>query len=100
VELPRLEPLYQKYREQGLEILAIEATRNEKMAKDFIEKNSLTYHFVQDGQGDKAYVRNTFGIRGFPTSFLVDRNGKVLYSHLGFSPGDEEKLEKEIKGLL
>ena len=36
---------------------------------------------------------------GIP-SFLIDRDGKVMYFHLGFEAGDEEHLEEEIKTLL
>jgi len=34
-----------------------------------------------------------------PYVFLYDKNGKLAYSHLGYSPGDEETLFQEIKKL-
>lgn len=100
MELPRLQPLYEQYRDRGLEIVAVEAFRMEDLAKKFIEENKLSYHFVQDFEGDDAIVAKTYKIIGYPTTFVIDKNGKVMYSHLGFSPGDEEKIEKEILELL
>jgi len=41
-----------------------------------------------------------FGVQSFPTSFLIDREGRVMYSHLGFEAGDEEHLAEEIESLL
>lgn len=100
MELPRLNPLYEKYKDRGLEIIAVEGFRMEKLAKEFIEENQLTYRFVQDNEGDDAVVRKIYKVNGFPTTFIIDRNGRVIYSHLGFEAGDEEKLEEEILSLL
>ena len=100
MELPRLQPLYEKYRDQGLEIVAIEATRATKAAQDFIAENKLTYTFLENNAGDPNVVMGTFGVNVFPTSYLISRDGKVVRAHIGFDAGDEEKLEKEIKGLL
>jgi len=100
VELPRLEPIYKKYKDRDLEIIAVEATRMEKRAKKFIYENELTYNFVQDNEGEDAVVRKVYKVHAFPTSFVIDKNGRIIYSHLGFSKGDEKRLEKEIAGLL
>jgi peroxiredoxin len=100
VELPRLNPLYEKFKDRGLEIVAVEGFRMEEKATQFIEENKLTYRFVQDSEGEDAVVRKVYKVNGFPTTFVIDRSGRVIYSHLGFSPGDEEKLEREILSLL
>lgn len=100
MELPRLNPLYEKYKDRGLEVVAVEGFRMEEKAKKFIEENKLNYHFVQDNEGEDAVVRSVYKVNGYPTTFIIDRNGRVIYSHLGFSAGDEEKVEKEILSLL
>jgi peroxiredoxin len=100
VELPRLNPLYEKYKDRGLEIVAVEGFRMEKLAKKFIEENQLKFKFVQDNEEDDAVVRKIYKVNGFPTTLVIDRSGKVFYSHLGFEAGDEENLEKEILSLM
>jgi peroxiredoxin len=98
--LPRLQPLYEKYKDKGFEIVAIEATRNSKAAQEFIAQNKLAFTFLENNAGDPNVVRNTFGVGVFPTSFLITKDGKIVQCHIGFEPGDEEKLEKEILALL
>jgi peroxiredoxin len=99
VELPRLEPLWQKYRDKGLSVVAIEATGDRERAVRFINQNNLTYHLLE-AEDEKSLVKEQFGIKWFPTSFLIDREGRIMMCHVGFHAGDEEKLEKEILSLV
>lgn len=98
MELPRLEPLWNKYRDKGLSVVAIEATGDRERAKKFIDKYNLTYHFLE-AEEDKRVVKEKFGVKWFPTSYLVDREGRILICHVGFKAGDEVELEKEILKL-
>lgn len=100
MELPRLEQLWNDYREKGFSVVAIEANQDREGAEKFIGENKLTFTFVEDLEGDGEVVQNIFGVRGFPTTFVINRKGKVLYAHLGFSEGDEAMLEEQIKQLL
>jgi glutathione peroxidase-family protein len=100
VELPRLQPLYEKYKDQGFEIVAVDGKRDTERATKFIEENGLTYTFLENGEGDAEVTKNIFKIRWYPSSFLMDREGKVMFFHLGFEAGDEEHIEEEILKLL
>jgi len=100
VELPRLEPLYQKYRDQGLQVIAVESHRDRERATAFIAKNKLTYPCLENGEGDQEFVSNTMQIAGYPSSFLIGPDGQILYFHFGYSEGDDVKIEQEIKKLL
>lgn len=98
MELPRLEPLWQKYRDKGFSVVAVEATRDRERAVKFIEKNKLTYYLLEPEE-EKSLVKKQFGIKWFPTSYLIDREGRIMICHVGFRAGDEKKLEKEILEL-
>lgn len=100
MELPRLEPLYRQYEDQGLSVVAIEGKRDRERAVKFIEEKGLTYTFLETGEGDGDFVKEVFKVRSFPTSFLVNEEGKIMFVHVGFSRGDEAKIEKEVKQLL
>ena len=100
MELPRLEPLYQQYKDQGFAVIAIEAKRDREGAEKFLSENEMTYTFVETGEEDGDIVRKIFGIRSYPTSFLINEEGKIIFVHVGFARGDEEKLETQIKQLL
>ena len=100
MELPRLQPLYDTYKDQGFEVVAVEAFRDTERAKSFIEKKGLNYTLLEDGEDDRAVTAPVFGVYAYPSSFLIDRDGRVMYYHLGFELGDEKKIEKEIQSLL
>ena len=100
MELPRLQALWDEYNDQGFEVVAIESNRETERAMQFIEKAGLTYACVENGEGENEVVENVFKVYGYPTSFIVDRQGRVVYFHLGWDDGDEEKVEKEILTLL
>ena len=100
MELPRLQELWQSYHEQGFEVVAVESNRDTERAKDFIAKKGLTMTFVENGEGDAEVVDQVYGVNGFPSTFIIDREGRLLYCHLGFDEGDEKKMEQEILSLL
>lgn len=93
--MPRLEPLWKKYRDRGLSIVAVEATRDRERAVKFIDKYNLTYHLLE-AEHEKQIIKDQFYVKWFPTSHLVDREGRILVTHVGFKTGDEAELEKEI----
>ena len=100
MELPRLQSLYEKYKDQGFNVVVVDGKRQTEKATSFIAKHGLTYTALQNGEGDAEIADAVFGVTGYPHSFLVDREGRVMLSHLGFDAGDEEKLAEDIETLL
>ena len=100
MELPRLQPLYEKYRDLGFEIVAVEAYQDRERAQKLITDEKLSFTFVENGEEETEVVDSIFGISGFPTTFLIDRRGRILQVHRGFEEGDEDKLAEEIEALL
>ncbi len=100
MELPRLQSLYETYRDQGFEVVAVEAKGDTERATKFIEDKGLGYTLLENGEDDAEVVAEIFGVYSFPSSFLIDRDGRVVYYHLGFELGDEEELAEEIESLL
>ena len=100
MELPRLQPLYETYSDQGFNVVVVDGKRQTDLAEKFIAKHELTYPALENGEDEAEVVKSVFGVQSYPTSFIVDREGRVMYSHLGFEPGDEKKLAEEIESLL
>jgi peroxiredoxin len=99
VELPRLETLWQKYRDKNVSVVAVEALRDRERASKFIKEKNLTFHLLENDES-KNVVRETYGVHSFPTSFMIDREGRIMYCHVGFDKGDEVRLEKEMLDLM
>ncbi len=100
MELPRLKGIYEKFRDKGFQIVAIDRARDTENATKFIRDNNLAYRFVENGDGKEEVVRALFGVRVFPTSYLVDKDGKIVHVHVGFEIGDEKDYETRIAELL
>lgn len=100
MELPRLEPLWRKYRDRGFQVIAVESEGDTERALEFITENDLSYRLVEDVEGEGNVVKGKLDVGAFPTTFLTDRQGRILYSKIGFEAGDEAELETWIGRLL
>lgn len=43
---------------------------------------------------------DAYGVRGIPTTCIIDHAGRLIYRHIGFREGDEEQFAAEIEALL
>ena len=97
MEYPHLVDIYEKYKGDDFEIFAVEGTNRPKLAGPFLEKMGATFPVVMD---DQKISREMYKIKGFPTTYLIDREGRIIFRHLGFSEGKEKTFEAEIELLL
>ena len=101
MELPRLKDLYEQYKGQGFEIIAIDRANDHERAATFISDNHLPYIFLDNGTSEEdELVQNVFGNRVFPTSYFLDGEGRIRNVHIVFKAGDEAGFENELKEIL
>lgn len=94
-EIPELIALYNKYKSEGLLILGIGLDK-ESSLKKFAEEKGMNYPaFVGNEKIAKDYK-----VQGIPATYIIDKEGKIAFHHVGFSPGVEKTLEQEITTLL
>ncbi len=74
-EAPALEKTYEQYRAQGLVVLGVDAQDFREDAKRFAKRFGITYPLVYDGSGSTL---GKWGVTGFPETFFVDRNGRLV----------------------
>lgn len=95
---PVMEELHKRYADRGLEIIAINVDENRSEMEAFLKKNAATFLIVRDA--DQKLVEKA-GIATMPSSFLIDREGKVRFVHTGFRGSEtKKKYEEEIEALL
>ena len=98
-ELDELAPIYEKYRERGLELLAIseDGPRSIHRVKPLVRGKRWKFRVLLDLE--KELLR-AFQVVSLPTSFLIDRDGKIVNTYQGFKPGMEKLIEEELTKLL
>ena len=74
-EAPALQQAYEKYRNQGLVVLGIDAQDFRGDARRFAKRYKITYPIVYDGKGSTL---GKWGVTGFPETFFVDRSGRLV----------------------
>lgn len=84
-EMTQIEPVYQRYQEQGLEVLAVNVRQDLGTAQTFMDKLGVTYPGLLDEDGE---VARQFGVIGLPTTFVVDREGILRTKIIGESTAD------------
>ena len=96
-EMPAMERLYQEFKGQGFEILAVNVKDKRNDALAFVKKLKLTYPIMMDPEGEVGLLYGAFGM---PTTYLIDEKGMVLARLWGpadwYSPG----ARNLIKSLL
>jgi len=96
IELPWLVELQKKYGSEGLQILGVAADDSgEKSISDFAAKMKINYPILL---GTDQVADQYGGLEGLPSSFFIDRSGKVVDVVIGID--SESRLEESIKKSL
>lgn len=97
MELPLLEPIYQKYKDQGFEIVAVDVRADNAGAKKFIAENSLSYKFLS---GNVQLASQEYKISSVPSSFMISADGQVLAKGGMYEAKTISQLDEKIGSLL
>ncbi len=93
-EMRDIEPIYQRYRDQGLTILAINVRQDRATAQAFIDSLHISYDVLLDESGE---VARRYGVMGLPITFFLDRQGRLHNRILGEStPAVFERVVQEL----
>ena len=96
--LPVLQSIHEKYKDRGVVVVGIDPY--DDPAKDematFLSKRGITYTALfSDHELSKDYH-----VHAFPTLFLLDRQGRIIMTHLGFSKEMGAELEELLLKML
>lgn len=92
-EYPHLQSLYGKLKKSGLAIVSVNLMDDAKTITKYLKDNKFTVPNVMD-KGQKSGAAAKFKVVAAPTNYLVDKNGKIIWSALGF---DEAGMKAAIK---
>jgi peroxiredoxin len=99
-ELPRVKAAYEKFHDQGLEVIGISCDTDKKELEDYVRQHELPWPQYFDGhqQGENKYTV-AFGIDGIPHLFLLDKKGCLRFDDVRAN-GPQANFEDKIQGLL
>jgi thiol-disulfide isomerase/thioredoxin len=94
--MPKLAELNDEYADQGFALIGIACQDTKKKVQAYAKKNDIKLSLpLSDGQVQKRY-----SVSGYPSSFLVDKQGNVRYAYIGFADGMKDKFASHIEALL
>lgn len=98
-EMSELNKIYEELKDKGFTLLAI-STDNEKTiakVKPLVKSKGYNFTVLLDKNSD---VARKYYAQQIPYSVLIDKDGKIISSHMGYMKGDEKKLRDKILELL
>lgn len=98
-ELDAIADLYGFWQEEyDAELVAITIDTQRALAKvkPMVEAKGWTYTILSD---PNQQLRNALNFQTIPQTFVLDKEGNIVYNHNGYVPGDEYELEDKLKEL-
>jgi len=96
MEIPGFNSVYAKYKDKGVEIIGISLDRSPpEHIKSFVKSRKIKYPIFL---GTREAVLKFGKVQGLPTTFFIDRSGKLINSKVGLI--HENELEDAVKSLL
>jgi thiol-disulfide isomerase/thioredoxin len=86
--IPKLQSIHQNF---SNDVVVLGISCNEKKEANpvkFLKDNGGTYTVLLNGEN----IVDDYGITGYPTTFLIGKDGKILWSYTGYDPQLEEKI--------
>jgi peroxiredoxin len=94
--IPAMKECYQKFNKQGFEIIAVSLDRDIKQLKDYLTSEKIPWMVSFSGQEwGQDKTANLYEVNMIPTTFLVDKKGRVRYYNL-----KKGNFEQAIQVLL
>ena len=96
--IPKLSSIASDYKDQGVAMIGIntDGPRNQAKVKPLVRSLDIQYPILLDPDQE---LSGEFSVSVLPTLLIFNKDGKLVYRHEGFSPGDEAKIRSEVDKL-
>jgi thiol-disulfide isomerase/thioredoxin len=95
IEMPDIEALYQKYRAQGLTVIAVNQKESPAVVQAYFDQMGLLFQPVIDSTGETF---NIYRVVALPTSYFIDAQGIVRVHHRGMMT--REQMEGYVSQVI
>ena len=94
-EMPNVKKAYNDFHGKGFEILGISLDDSSAKFRGYVDEQAIPWPQIFDGKGWNSEVGKLYAVNSIPTTFLLDRNGKIRHRNLR---GDD--LYEAVKTLI
>lgn len=95
--MPGIQKIHEKYKEKGVAVVGMNYERNAAAnPAKFMKDNGYTYGLVLKADT----IADKYKVNGWPTFYILDKEGKVLWSAVGHDPSHEGQMAKVIEEAL
>jgi len=94
-EMPNVINLYKHFHGKGFEIIGISLDQDRGKLEEYIKTNGISWPQIFDGKGWDNSIGRMYGIMSIPTTYLLDREGRIRYKNVR-----GESLRKAVKELV
>jgi cytochrome c biogenesis protein CcmG, thiol:disulfide interchange protein DsbE len=97
--IPKINALYNEYKDKGVTVvgISIDTPRNRAKVGPLAKAMGIEYPVLID---EDQQVSSDFNVSSIPVLFFIDAKNEIVYTHQGYTPGDEIELKTKIEELI
>jgi thiol-disulfide isomerase/thioredoxin len=95
--IPWLNRMHRDYGDRGLVVIGVNVDANRADAQRFLRDVPIDFEVIYDSAGTLA---TRFDVPAMPSTFVFDRSGKLVQTHIGFRTTKRDAREAELRKLL
>lgn len=96
--------MYDELKDKGFEVIAVNAPIRDNDTVEgvnkYIEENKFTFKVVMGGTRETYTLSKAYNVSGYPTNYLVDADGKILWRGAGYSEERFTELREAVEKAL
>ena len=97
VEMPLMQKLYTRFKDRDFAMVAVSLSEPKSVVKAFFDNYKLSFTALLDSDGE---LMVPFGIRGIPTTYILDRDGGIIGKAIGSRQWDSKESIALFERLL
>jgi peroxiredoxin len=97
-EMPTMETLYRRLK--GADFVMLAASQDidgQTTVLPYVKEGGFTFPVLLDVRGE---VGKKYGVTGYPETFIIDRQGNVVYHHIGYNDWAQAAMETALRRLI
>ena len=95
-EIPKLNEVYDQYKDNNNVVFASVTFNEPGQVNKFLKKYPFQYPVVADARD----ICDLFGVTGYPTNIVIDKNGNYFYNFTGGFPQIGSQISRSIQRAL